>query len=109
MRILIVLYRVLLLVLIFVLVCVCTVSACLPTLRTVHSSHLLSLGMLVCLVTSCMVLADHLILKANTALNLRHVCFMLWASKLRVSDRFSQFHRVYRVEIQCGFRNSLYN
>lgn len=110
MRILRVLYRVPLLVLVFILVYVCTVSVYLPSLGTVHCSHLLSLGMLVCLVTSCMVLAGYLILKANAAPNSRHICFMLWASNLCMSlIGFLIFIMYTELRSNVFFRNSPYN
>lgn len=69
-----------------------------------------SLGMLVPLVTSCMVLAGYLILKANTAPNSRHICFMLWASSLSMSlIGFLNFIMYTELRSNVVFRNSPYN
>lgn len=110
MRISRVLYGVPLLVLVFILVYICTVSACLPPLGTVHGSHLLSLGMLVRLVTSCMMLAGYLILKAHTVLNSSRICFMLQASDLCMSlIGFLNFITYVESRSNVVFRNGLYN
>lgn len=100
----------LLLVIVFILVYVCTVSACLPSLGIVCGSPLLSLGMLVCLVTSRMMLAGYLILKANTAPNSRHISCGPWLPNLCMSlIGFLNF--IMYTELRCNvvFKNSPYN
>lgn len=110
MRILRVLCEVLLLVLVFILVYICTVSTCLFPLGTVHGSHLLSLGVLVHLVTSCMMLARYWILKAHTIPNSSRICFMLRASDLCMSlIGFINFIRYTELRSNVVFRNSPYN